>query len=223
MGIPERKSREREERRRLILESAKDLILERGVGALSMQDIADATELSKATLYLYFDNKEAILTRILDEAEESFIAYVEARIDPATSGIEALRTLWASYIDLFSESRDIFVLTGIMRDIVPAAPLGAESGGDQAGPSLARMRSLIAGILERGMRDGTLASARDPDSLARTVILVSMAIIDNVARLPREARDTRLIIDEMKGTFELMLHGLAAPGTDRALLGLTTG
>ena len=54
MGIADRKQREKEERRTLILKKAKELILERGVDFLSMQEIADSAELSKAALYLYF-------------------------------------------------------------------------------------------------------------------------------------------------------------------------
>ena len=78
MGIAERKTREKEERRKLILDVAKELILARGIPAISMQDIADAAELSKATLYLYFQSKEAILTEILESSASAFIAFAPA-------------------------------------------------------------------------------------------------------------------------------------------------
>jgi len=229
MGIAERKSREREDRRRNILELTKGLVLEKGVDALSMQDIADAAELSKATLYLYFQSKESLFMEILDEATKSFCAYVEERIDPESTGIEALNALWSSYLGLFGESEDIIILTGIMRTITPAAPLDSRGddgiAGDDppSGAAHARMRSLIAAILERGRRDGTLDPAMDPRRLSRTVIMIAMAIIDNVARLPREARDPLVIKEDMKSTFELLLRGVAAEGTDRAALVLPTG
>jgi len=229
MGIAERKSREREDRRRTILELTKGLVLEKGVDALSMQDIADAAELSKATLYLYFQSKESLFMEILDEATKSFCAYVEDRIDPEATGIEALNALWSSYLGLFGESEDIIILTGIMRTITPAAPLDSRGDDGIAGDDLpsdaahARMRSLIAAILERGRRDGTLDPAMDPRRLSRTVIMIAMAIIDNVARLPREARDPLVIKEDMKSTFELLLRGVAAEGTDRAALVLPTG
>ncbi len=229
MGIAERKSREREGRRRSIIELTKGLVLEKGVDALSMQDIADAAELSKATLYLYFDSKESLFMEILDEATKRFRAYVEDRIDPEATGIEALNALWSSYIGLFGESEDIIILTGIMRTITPASPLdarGDDGTSDDESPrsaSHARMRSLIASILERGRRDGTLDPSMDPRRLSRTVIMIAMAIIDNVARLPREARDPLVIKEDMKCTFELLLRGVAAEGTDRAALVLPTG
>ena len=218
MGIRERKNRERKERRTLILAKAKGLILEHGIDALSMQEIADAAELSKATLYLYFQSKEAILQEILTESATAFVDYVEARISPESSGIEALRTLWASYLSLYGESHEVFVLTGINNFLDPGFLLDlGRTGADLETPP-GRMLAMIASVLERGIADGTLKTDLKPFKLARTVILIATAIIDTVARLPRPARDSRIIMTEMRNTFELLLRGLAADGTDRSLL-----
>lgn len=220
MGIQERKNREKEERRSLILAKAKDLILERGIDALSMQEIADASELSKATLYLYFQSKEAILKEILSESSSAFVEYVESRISPESTGIEALRTLWASYMSLYGESHEVFVLTGISNFLEPGflLDLGRTEADLRTPPG--RMLAMIAGVLERGIADGTLKTDLKPLKLARTVILIATAIIDTVARLPRPARDSRIILAEMRNVFELLVRGLAADGTDRSLLAL---
>jgi len=229
MGIAERKNREKEERRQLILEKSKALILEHGVPSLSMQDIADAAELSKATLYLYFESKEALLVEILNESSDSFVAYVEERLNPDDTGLAALRTLWASYLSLFGESSDIFILTGI-RNFIDASfymdvevqigvPGEKPEPNDQRKP-LQNMLDLIANIIERGVRDGTLAPTLESGKIARTALLIATAIVDNVARLPHKARDTRLIREELRDTFELLLRGLAADGCDKTLLTL---
>jgi len=229
MGITERKTREKEERRELILEKSKTLILEHGVPSLSMQDIADAAELSKATLYLYFESKEALLAEILDESSDSFVAYVEERLQPDDSGLAALHKLWASYLGLFGESSDIFILTGIRNfinssfyldtDVDAGANEGKAETNAQRKP-LQNMLDLIARIIERGVRDGTLAPTLESGKIARTALLIATAIVDNVARLPHKARDTRLIREELRDTFELLLRGLAADGCDKTLLTL---
>jgi AcrR family transcriptional regulator len=217
MGISERKEREREDRRTAILETAKALILERGAADLSMQDIAGAAELSKATLYLYFDSKDALFKAILGEAVEAFAAYVEARIAPDASGLDALKALWGSYLSLFGASADVFVLTGIRNYV---AGSGGFSPAAQRGPFEGRLTELIAGVLARGAADGTLEASLDGPRLARIALTIAMAIIDEAARQPRETRDAAAIRSEMKLTFELLLRGLAAPGTDRTLLSL---
>ena len=58
MGIVERKEREKKLRRENILEAARGLFQERGFLNVTISDIAEVTELSIGTLYLYFKNKE---------------------------------------------------------------------------------------------------------------------------------------------------------------------
>lgn len=60
MGITERKKREKDQRKELILEAARRTFQERGFLNVTMSDIAEAAELSIGTLYLYFKNKEDI-------------------------------------------------------------------------------------------------------------------------------------------------------------------
>ena len=64
MGIVERKEREKEEMRKLILEAAQKLFLETGFEKVSIRNIADAIEYSPATIYLYFKDKNELLYAI---------------------------------------------------------------------------------------------------------------------------------------------------------------
>jgi len=60
VGIQERKKREREMRRRQIQDAAKELFITKGFGSTTMEDIAQRAELSAATIYLYFKNKDEL-------------------------------------------------------------------------------------------------------------------------------------------------------------------
>ncbi|GAB4182049.1 MAG: hypothetical protein Kow00108_18920 [Calditrichia bacterium] len=60
MGVQDRKERERNYKRELILKSARHLFKEKGVENTSMEVIAANAEISKGALYLYFKNKEDI-------------------------------------------------------------------------------------------------------------------------------------------------------------------
>ncbi len=218
MGITERKEREKEERRKLILDYTKQLIIENGVEAVSMQDIAKKAELSKATLYLYFESKEAILEHIFNEAGSYFVDYVGERLSKNMTGLEAIRLLWMSYIEIFGESSDIFVMFGIKNFIAPGFPfIIGESDRARSMPPFRLYRQLVE-VLSRGVADGTLDPAIESERVARTVILITGGIIDNVARLPSHLRDSKLILSEMKSTFEIVLRGLASNGCDRSLL-----
>ena len=67
MGIAERKLREKTQRRSAILTAAKRLISKHGVEGTSMSQLADSTELNKATLYLYFGDKDDLIDAIVYE------------------------------------------------------------------------------------------------------------------------------------------------------------
>lgn len=198
----------------MILDSARDIILERGVESVSMADIARECELSKATLYLYFHNKESLLEAIFNEAGNFFCEYVESRISDSDSGITAIRVLWQCYLDRFSDSNDIFILIGIKNFIAPSFPLLYEAVDKNSRMPGARMLSLVRDVIERGLRDGTLETDVDAEVFARTILIVASGIIDNVARLPRDLRDMSLVVSEMRRVFELLLRGMAGPGVD---------
>lgn len=61
MGAAERRKREKEVRRESAIEAAMALFEEEGYHALTMEKIAERSELSRAALYLYFKNKDEIL------------------------------------------------------------------------------------------------------------------------------------------------------------------
>ncbi len=220
MGIEERKLREKEERHSLIVENAKALILEHGVDYLTMQTLAEASELSKATLYLYFENKDAILMEILESAASDFVRFARLRIPAGSTGLQSLQALWMSYLRLFGESQDIIVLTGIKNYIDPQFPLGSEAGGSRFGTAMGEMLALIIEVLQKGVSDGSLEKIPDPERLAYTIIMIATSIIDSETRLPRPQRDPRKISLAMRETFEILLRGLAAEGSDRSLLSL---
>lgn len=80
MGIPERKQREKQQRKELILEGARRLFQERGFLNVTMSDIAEAAELSIGTLYLYFKNKEDIYAGLACLGSQKVDALLDAAL-----------------------------------------------------------------------------------------------------------------------------------------------
>lgn len=68
MGTKERRQRELENRRRVILEKSRDLFFERGYENVSVQDICDAVEYGRSSVYSLFSSKEEIYAHIYVEA-----------------------------------------------------------------------------------------------------------------------------------------------------------
>jgi AcrR family transcriptional regulator len=64
LGIKERKEREREMRRQQIRDAAIEMFMQKGWQATTIEDIAQKAELSPATIYLYFKNKEELYSSL---------------------------------------------------------------------------------------------------------------------------------------------------------------
>lgn len=60
MGIQERKEREKKMRQKQIMNASKQVFLEKGFRSATIDDIAQKAELSPATIYLYFKNKDEL-------------------------------------------------------------------------------------------------------------------------------------------------------------------
>ncbi len=61
MGISERKAKEKEELKSLILDGARKLFLNKGIEHTTIRNIADEIEYSVGTVYVYYKDKNAIL------------------------------------------------------------------------------------------------------------------------------------------------------------------
>jgi len=65
MGIVERKQRQFEERERLVVEHADELLMDRGYLGLNLDELAERVEYSKATLYHHFSSKEDLVLAVV--------------------------------------------------------------------------------------------------------------------------------------------------------------
>ena len=74
MGIKERKEKEKERMRQLILETATDLFLTNGIDNVSIRNIAGKIEYSPATIYLYFNDKDEIIEQLKNNFVDDFLS-----------------------------------------------------------------------------------------------------------------------------------------------------
>jgi AcrR family transcriptional regulator len=222
MGISERKIREKAERRRLIMNCAKDLIFDNGVEGVSMGEVAKKAELSKATIYLYFPRKDGLIRAICEDAANVFTEYIRPRLISGISGLEGLKEVWKGYLELFGESEDIIIIFNMRHFLDPQDPLIFVKESEREEEHYTSVFfDLIKELIEQGKREGTFDPDIDAARVTRIVFSVFSYIVESVAKVPKEVRKSPVIIDEMKNIFEILFRGIAREGLDRSLLVLT--
>ncbi len=149
-----------------ILDAALQLFTEKGFSATRMIDVAKAAGISKGTLYLYFESKEAIFTEV-----------VQQRITPQLDQVESLvEHFEGSNEDLLKQLINGWWM-GVACSSLSAIPkiIVSESGNF---PKMAeyfthnvvvRSRKLFTRVLERGMQQGEFRQL-DPATVARLII-----------------------------------------------------
>ncbi len=114
MGITERKVKEKQELKALILAAARSLFLERGIGETSIRNIAERIEYSPATIYLYFKDKDEILHELHSQGFRelgSRLSVMMAVSDP----VARLKALGRVYVDFARQNSEMYDLMFIAR------------------------------------------------------------------------------------------------------------
>src|ERR1700761_7408270 len=89
-SIPDRRSRKRLATRQRISDCATRLFIENGFDKVTVDEIAEAADVSRMTVFNHFARKEDMFFDLNDEAREELIAALQKRRKDV-SPIEALR------------------------------------------------------------------------------------------------------------------------------------
>lgn len=90
-----------------ILLAAAQIFSQKGFHAASMQDIAQAVNLQKASLYYHVSSKQEILVDLLDRALDLLIERVNDALESAESPEGKLRKAMRVYIESLAEYQDL--------------------------------------------------------------------------------------------------------------------
>ena len=122
------REKQKADRTRRILEAASRLFREGGYGAIRIEDIAHAAEVSVGTLYNYFTNKGDLLLAIVSmEVEEVLESGKSIVADPPADVARALAALIGIYYDhsLFYLSKEMWRTAMAISIEAPETPFSA--------------------------------------------------------------------------------------------------
>ena len=158
--------RRKEARPEEILDAALELFSEKGFSATRMIDIAKKAGISKGTLYLYFENKEAVFRAVVLEMIAPQIAKEEEFLEGFQGPTEELlRQMIHSWWANIGETK----LSAIPKLIVSEAGNFPELAEFFVNNVVKRARNLYSQVISRGIVRGEFAP-NDPDALARLVL-----------------------------------------------------
>ena len=174
MGIADRRRREKEQRKAEIIDAAERLFFSRSYEDVSMDDIAREVELNKATIYLYFKNKEALFATIVLRGVQILTERYAECMEKEVPGIAKVVLMGQAYYRFSQEYPDYLRLIHFYgterfsRENPYAAEIGKGYG---------TCRSILADAIAEGIDDGTIRADLDPFLTSMYLMISFMGIL----------------------------------------------
>ena len=196
MGIVERKEKQKQEIRKMILEASMKLFVEEGFEHVSIRKIADLIEYSPTTVYLYFKDKDEIFFS-LHEMGFQKMQELNRNLDSIQNPLLRLHKMGENYLNFGMENPEYYSLMFIERaPMDKLTEMGCEwENGDAA---LTRLRATVQECMDKGY-----LAKRDPHLVSLSVWstvhgLVSLAIRERMEKfVPQKDMLLRVMMESL--------------------------
>ncbi len=161
---------ERAFRRQYVAGVADRLFADKGIERTTMDEVAAAAELSKSTLYAYFGSKDELLFFMHTRDAQVGYEFLREGVGSGGTGLEQLRRYGQAFLRYYTEHPSKLLLRSYLDfravQVERVRPALREEYTQHRDAEIA----LLAGVIERGVADGSLAKDLDvPLTMAQLV------------------------------------------------------
>ncbi|MGD9402422.1 MAG: TetR/AcrR family transcriptional regulator, partial [bacterium] len=208
--ITERKKREKQKRRNDILDAAEKVFFSGDFKDATVDDVAAEAELSKATLYLYFESKEdmylAVNMRGMNRLREMFekVAAREER------GIDSVRAIGRAYYEFSKKYPDYS--RAMVHFEKKFCALDEKTGlATQMHETGQSVLELVRAALRAGIEDGSIRPDLDPETTALLLWAQSDGVINLIHGTGEHLKECHGVEpdDLMEASFDLLSLALS--------------
>jgi TetR/AcrR family transcriptional regulator, cholesterol catabolism regulator len=192
------KDAKRERRRAEILDAAATVFADKGYFAATMQDVANVLGMRSASLYYYFDSKEAALEEVCRRGGQEFVQQLRTLMATDRPAIEIIEDGIRNHLD--SRWRDHVASFVFNRQNLPEGVLAEMDG-------IARdYLALWTKVLQRGQRRNEIAAALDTRVAAGAILAIcnNLAVSGNSEKKRGQA--------SVQTVLAIILDGIRKPG-----------
>ena len=197
------------ERPQEILDAALALFVEKGFAATRLDDVAERAGLSKAAIYLYFDDKPALFKGVIQQAVGRNLGMVEAMLAAHRGSVAELIP---RILEFMASRIEDTPMASIAKVVISESRAFPEIGRFYLKEVIGRGLPLMEGLIARGIAQGEFRKV-DPGMTVRS--MVGAMLLGGLWRtvfepIGAEKLDVRALA---RHHADLMLHALRpAPG-----------
>ena len=183
-----------------IAQAAKEVFAESGYQGATLEEIAQRAGMSKATIYIYYKNKDDLFLQVVEELVNSAMASTAQEATTARPPIEKLYAMVRSKMEFYERERDFFRIYLNEKHGLEVAPKD---------PHKRALREMylqgiqtLAKVIQEGIDAGML---RPLDSRRLAFFLQEMMNTVHVHRIQGKAKTS--VDEDVELLLDLFLHG----------------
>lgn len=165
MGIPERKEREKEQRKEEILNAAELIFQEKGLATTTMDEIAAAAELGKSTLYLYYKSKEDLYLEVTCRGGDILHGMFQQAVGTDEVSLKQVQNIGEAYINYFNQHRKYYRMYYFLENSELHKQVSPEMS-ERCKQNDARIWGIVFNTIRRAKEDGYLKEDVHPQEAA---------------------------------------------------------
>ncbi|MBO6522715.1 MAG: TetR/AcrR family transcriptional regulator [Balneolaceae bacterium] len=205
MGIAERKERERELKRSMMLEAAEALIREKGLEHLNMDEVAERAEVSKGSLYQYFNNKTDLVLGICHKASIMMNTMTAKVLTEDKTGLEMVYQIGINYLKFAGEHPEFYRAMRFLENYKDTDQAKNSEYLSMCGQNRQESFRVMVRAIQIGMQDGSINSSYNPEELALLLWSTSHGVV-NMAYMHQNAEHFKLL-DHLGIDLETIFNG----------------
>lgn len=198
------KQQEKDARRQLILNAARDLFALKDFQAVTVREIARRAGVGVGTIYNYYENLDDLFLDIFFKDAEELVEEIDAETAKQTPSLSQLCRIYISYLH---RNMTFYQMMGHFM-------LGGEPGPAATG----RLNTLMRDLMDRieGVIRKTTSVGENPRSYAHALFAALNGIMISYARYPgRTEADIRRHTNRLADIIASLFAGDEAPSADR--------
>jgi AcrR family transcriptional regulator len=174
-----------------------------GYSATSLEQLSDATDMNRPSLYAAFGDKRALYLQTLDSYTERSKEGITKALDPQLSLAEGLQRFYdsalASYLPSGDPARGCYLIGTAVTEA-----LGDEEVRTRLASALRDFEQMVAARIQQARDDGEIDATADPQALA----MIALAVLYSMAIRSR-AGESRAVLKSVVATAIDLICGRA--------------
>ncbi|MEM8567730.1 MAG: TetR/AcrR family transcriptional regulator [Bacteroidota bacterium] len=186
MSVQDRRQREKEARKQLILDATERLIKSKGTDAMTMTDVAQEAELAKGTLYLYFKNKDQLLAALSLRGLNILLDLFHEAASTQTNSKEKIVSMIRANYDYFKRYPAYYELNASFESKFSAVAV------KELQPISDKIYQIFNTIILDGIKEGSIRETVNPINLSHILWSMTVGVIQFI-------RMRQMVFDEAPG------------------------